>query len=94
MEKTMIKIAIHGTKYLGKYRVECECGGFWEGGAQRMGRGIWNPAMPIAEAIAHMSLVHTEERADIVMSAEFQAWLLQYWDWATTRLVSQMGVAF
>ena len=76
----MMKLAIDGSKYNGMYRVDCECGDNWSGtGTTEIGGGF-SPALPIAECVAHMKLVHPDAQSpDIRFSTRFEGWLEYYW---------------
>lgn len=74
------KVAIDGNKLTGHYRVDCECGDNWSGMGNRYGIGLWSPALPIAEAVAHHHLVHDGDGVDLQWTERFSAWLLQYWE--------------
>jgi len=81
----MIQLAIDGRRVTGKYRVDCECGQHWTGDAERIGAVNFNPALPIAESIAHMHMCHPDQGIDIRFSELFVEWLKHYWERASLR---------
>ncbi len=80
----MKKIAIDGTKMSGRYRVDCECGMSCQGRAGRATK-VRSPALPVAEAVAHMELSHPDEQMDLVFSRMFVDWMMQYWGQMTNK---------
>ena len=87
----MMKLAIDGSLAMGTYRVDCECGDTWHGQAENIGRLEWSPALPIAECVVHMKLVHPELGLDIRFSERFRQWLVRYWDQTNLRLLANHG---
>ena len=81
----MMKIAIDGSAHTGNYRADCECSATWQGQGEAITTVAWSPALPIAEAVVHMRLAHSDDQANIRFSDRFRAWLIAYWDQASRR---------
>lgn len=81
-----MKQRIDGSTHTGTYRVECECGDSWTGQGEAIGAANWSPALPIAECVCHMKMVHPNIEPEVVFSARFSQWLLSYWERASLRL--------
>ncbi len=81
----MFKLNIDGAKHTGCYRVDCECGNHWSGQGVAINSYSWSPALPIAEAVAHMKLEHAQGLIELRFSARFEVWLLDYWERETLR---------
>jgi len=74
-----MKLSIDGSDHNGLYRVSCECGDSWSGEALRDVYCGFNPALPVAECVVHMRLVHPTLWLDIRFSSRFSGWLEKYW---------------
>lgn len=88
----MLKVAIDGSAHTGNYRVQCACADTWNGQGERINDSSWSPAMPVAEAIVHMRLMHSGMRCDLDFSDRYRAWLAVYWEQASRRVHRQQVI--
>jgi hypothetical protein len=84
-----VTLNIDGASHTGNYQVVCRaCGDFWQGQGEPIGAVNWNPALPIAESVVHVKLVHVGQEVDIRFSDRFRLWLISYWERAGLRRAS------
>jgi hypothetical protein len=83
-----VRIHIEGDRRDGRYEVTCHCGTHWRGQALRFAVVLFDPALPIAEAVAHAQEAHPERPLVVDWSEEFRVWLLEYWDAASRAVMT------
>jgi hypothetical protein len=89
-----MKVAIDGQRVVGLYRVDCECGGTWRGDAERSTPNHFSPALPVAEAVAHMRMCHPEELLDVRFSEKFSEWLVSHWEYVSFQTARELALPF
>jgi hypothetical protein len=84
-----VTLNVDGSSHTGNYQVSCRaCGDIWQGQGEPIGAVNWNPALPIAESVVHVKLIHVGQELDIRFSDRFRLWLISYWERAALRLAS------
>lgn len=74
-----MKVVIDGARHSGNYRCVCECGQAWHGQGEPASTAAFSPAMPIAEAVAHVRLCHAGVGIALDLSGQFEDWLEAHW---------------
>lgn len=89
-----MKVAIDGDRVVGLYRVDCECGDSWQGDAERLTESHFSPALPVAEAVAHIRLCHEGDQLDVRFSTKFSDWLVGHWDHVSMKIAREVNLPF
>ncbi len=86
-----VTVSISGNCGTGQYSVTCSCGAKWRGQALHFGVIHFDPALPIAEAVAHSNECHTAAVQTMAFDPGYKDWLLQYWDLSARILSARAG---
>ncbi len=80
-----IVVLIDGALHTGNYQATCDCSFVWHGQGQRDNGVHFSPALPIAEAVAHVKLAHVGGKLEVEFTDRFTDWLVNYWQRESAR---------
>jgi len=81
----MHRITLDGNHGNGRYRGDCDCGFVWNGIAEHLADGPYNPAYPCAEAVIHNRMAHNGEAPFLRFTTRFELWLSTYFEQVVAR---------
>jgi hypothetical protein len=84
------RVVIDGNARTGLYRCTCACGDVWTGTAGLNAARTHIPALPIAEAVAHVRMTHPAEMLDASFTKRFEDWLQADWEAATNTMAAAL----